>query len=213
MEYRTQDQQPRAPTNKWESVIGRKDSDEPAAAQNERKRRRPTALPRETHEKAHQKPSAHDHTTTISLKPRGVDPVKVKCHSTQRQTRPRHYYQTHPSEGMDDSPTQRGSWDGAPRPTTTRSLKPRGVDPVKVKRHPTQRQTRPRHYYQTHPSEGMDDSPTQRSSWDGAPRPTTTRSLKPRGVDPVKVKRHSTQRQTRQCHYYNGRGEDLAPLS
>ena len=98
-------------------------------------------------------------------------------------------------------------------PTTTSSLKPRRVDPVKVKRYLTQRQTRQRHYYQNTPSEGMGDSPTQRDSWDGAPRPTTTRSLKPRGVDPVKVKRHSTQRQARQRHYYNGRGEDLAPHS
>ena len=51
----------------------------------------------------------------------------------------------------------------------------------------------------------MDDRPTKRDSWDGAPKtrlPTTTRPLKPRGVDPVKVKRHSTQRQTRQRHYY-----------
>ena len=50
--------------------------------------------------------------------------------------------------------------------------------------------------------EEMDDSPTQIGSWDGAPRPTTTRSLKQRGGKPVKVKRHSTQRQTRQRHYY-----------
>ena len=119
-------------------------------------------------------------TTTRSLKPREVvDPVKIKHHSPQRQRRQRHYYQN-TSEGM-NSPTQRGSRDGAPRPTTNRSLKPRGVDPVKIKRHSPQRQRRQRHYYQNTPSEEM-DSPTKRGSWDDAPRPTTTRSLKPRGV-------------------------------
>ena len=142
-------------------------------------------------------------TTTSSLKPRGVDPVKVKRHSTQRQTRQRHYYHNTPPEGMDDSPTQRDSWKGTKNrlTTTTSSLKPRGVDPVKAKHHSTQRQTRQRHYYQNTPSEGMDDSPTQRGSWDGTPKPTTTRSLKQRGVDPVKVTRHSTQRQTSQTPF------------
>ena len=112
---------------------------------------------------------------------------------------------------MDDSPTQRGSWDGARRPTTTRSHKPRGVDPVKVKRHSTQRQTRQRHYFQNTPSEEMDDSPTQRDSWDGAPRPTTTRPLKPRGVDHrVKAKRHLKKTGERPPLLFLGRLQDLA---
>ena len=94
-------------------------------------------------------------------------------------------------EVMNDSPTP-------PRPT--RSLKPQGVDPAKVKRHSTQSQTRQRHYYQNTPREGIDDIPTQKDSWDGSLKPTTTRPLKPREVDPVKVKRHSTHRKTRQRH-------------
>ena len=46
------------------------------------------------------------------------DPVKVKRHSTQRQTRQRHYNQNTPSEGMDDSPTQEahGTAHQDPRP-------------------------------------------------------------------------------------------------
>ena len=102
---------------------------------------------------------------------------------------------------MDDSPTQRDSWDGTPRLTTTRPLKPRGVGPIKVKR-PQHRDKTDSATTANTPSEGIDDSPTQRGSWDGAPGPSTTRSLKPRGVDAVKVKRHSTNK-TRERHFYH----------
>ena len=64
-----------------------------------------------------------------------------------------------------------------------------------------------------HRNTASEGSPAQRDSWDGTPRPTTTRSLKPPGVDPVKAKRHSTQTQNTQRHYYNRRGENLAHLA
>ena len=191
-----QDPRPRGRSNHEELTQSRS-----SATQHRDKPDRATTT--KTHEGMDDSPTQRDSwdgtprlTTTRPLKPRGVGPIKVK--RPQHRDKPDSATTANtPSEGIDDSPTQRGSWDGAPGPSTTRSLKPRGVDAVKVKRHSTNR-TRERHFYNNIPSEGMDDSPTQRGSWDGTPKPTTTRSLKPRGVDAVKVKGHSLQRQTRQ---------------
>ena len=98
---------------------------------------------------------------------------------------------------MDDSPTWSGPRDGAPRPTTTRSLKPttsrpgQGQAPLNTETNQTApllpKHTIRRNGRQPYPEKLMGRNTKTR------PAPTTTMSLKPRGVDAVKVKRRSPQ--------------------